>query len=142
MTGHESDISVDVDSVREPDAGVLSRNLVMSKHAQTRFEQRTPSTPVCPQAAFVDGDFVRFPALSLANSKQDNPETPTAARVYLDADGWGVVFVIDPLDPDLYAPHASTATEYIVPTVHHIRGYRSRPVKAYFRAHGPHGGEP
>lgn len=132
-------VDVDAGRVREANAGTLSDNLVMSNHAQARFAQRTPDTPVHPQAAFVDGEFVRFPVLSDANSEPaQNTDGPTAARVFIHRDGWGVVFVIDALDPDLYAPYADTETEFIVPTVHHVRGYHDGPVKAYFRAHGPH----
>lgn len=127
-------MSSDSDGAKyQADSRYLSGNLVMSDHAIDRFQERAPRGSLTYQQAYRRGEFVGHPSVAHASKPEEVPE---AARVYVNRDGWGVVFLVNnsetgPYDEDAYA-------EFVVPTVLRIRDYNNEPSRAYFRAHGPH----
>jgi hypothetical protein len=108
---------------------ILPDGTAMTKHARFRYIERTPHTrTMSVERAYRLGEDIPHPSLV----GDETTETPNRARVFHNADGWGVVFVIKhDSSPD------QKVTEYVA-TVIGFRNYQHQPSLSYLRAIGPH----
>jgi hypothetical protein len=107
--------------------------VAFTDHAAERYRDRTPWGAVPPRTAWDRGAWLEHPQLCRAYGQ---PELDKV-RVYKDASGWGVTFLI------VEDPHYSDHPDYVrqvVATCNTFDGYDHAPTRAYLYALEPHGG--
>jgi len=114
-----------------------SGDVGITDHAIHRFRQRTPhDCDLSMREAWRLGEDIRDPAVIRS---PDDDRVPERARLYRDAAGWGIVFLVDrdTRDAAEKRPHHG---EFLVASVFSLTGIEHRPSRAYLEAYGPHGG--
>jgi hypothetical protein len=104
------------------------REVVFTDHAVERWRERTPhDCGVDMLDAWRWSEQIAHPSIV----KMSRDSVPESVRIYSDADGWAVLFVVrEPLGWDNY--------RHAVVTVVRVKAMTHDPSRAYLNEYGPH----